>query len=134
VRKGAERKFNRDMPADCRPRTLDDCGKSIGIPLRDGQERLVIHGGDTFADLPAATSSVGHIGEVLAIMREIGRQDQQGLGIHQPYQRTNAHPHLVFPECTRHKRHDRKIVSKRNLQKRVLDLGGMFGLVNAVVA
>ena len=122
------------MSADRRASALYERGKRVGIALRNKLERLVVGSCDLAANILAAAFAEGSVGKVVAVVREVGRDDKQSLRVHQSRQRTGAHPHLVLAKGTHHERDNRKAAAKRKLKERILDLRGMLGGMYAVVA
>ena len=75
AREGAKRKLNRNMTADRRARALYERGKASGIALRDISKRLVVGSRNLAANILAAARAEGSVGKVVAVVREVGRQN-----------------------------------------------------------
>ncbi len=134
VRHRAQRQLDRHAPADRRARAVHDRAEAVRVARLDARGRLGVDRGGAFAHRRVAARAVGSVVEVLAVVREVGRDDEQRVAVHQFRQRPRAHRELLLPEGPRHERDDGEARRERELQERELDLRGVLGGVDAVVA
>ena len=115
--------------ADCGPFTLHILQKAIQILLADQVTGAHV-------DLPDALHGIiaeGRVFEVHAIMREVGADDQQRLGIHEAREGGCGAFQRGAVQLADNQRHELEIF-KRNLQQRVEDLRAVLGGMYRVVA
>jgi len=112
---------------------LIDTGKiceKYGIDNPEQVIEILTLCGDASDNVPG----VKGIGEVGAVVREVGGNDEERLRVHEPRQRARAHPHLVGTERAHHERNDREAGLQRKLEQGELDLRRMLGEMDLVLA